>query len=561
MDTGILDTDARESDNSSRDISEILTTRFSNLNPTRRRIIVELFDRGDLIGEWDITAHDFGLAWDPEGLLQAKEGFSRARSVFGALAAWGALTVNSKLPRLLGQIRADNLRRDYTPEMSLPLHVSEGLKSVLLTRVPNRELLWLTIDEPAGYIPYVNWERLLRPHVGVPIVRLAGCPVNPVSPHNSLDVLMTCSTATIAITTAPRRIARLIKGILSTLPAPHRCIVHLFADENYRPGVLAALTKAKVPLVETGEPIGHRGVIAYPAPDLGISENDFAGDLGAADHPWAAWIGESLGAKAVDVVHVIADGHLSAAIAALKVSAVPWADRQQPLPSEPPQDGKRHALNLPLLRKAHTEQWVRVGYVDALQMRDFVRRLGAWATILSSAQESARGAHRVLAHRLSQTVTGVFAVHEFDGDATGKSATALYRMLLADKVVATKDASQGVPVPDTSHLSFYCPPERILGTARQQAMTAAFPDIAEAVEKIRAAMEVPLATPAWLAVSQRYFEDAASTYLGSQPSSERASAAREGVGDALEFALRAIAESSGSAPEHPAVDAGREVDQ
>jgi hypothetical protein len=142
----------------------------------------------------------------------------------------------------------------------------------------------------------------------------------------------------------------------------------------------------------------------------------------------------------------------------------------------------------------------------------------------------------------------VFAVHEFDGDANGKSALALYRMLVADRVTTAKGASDGVPVPDTPQLSLYCHPDRILRTARdaQQSITSVLPVIGEEVQRIREAMEMPQATPAWLAVSQRHLEDASSKCLATEPSSERASAARDGVGEAVAFALRAIAESSGS---------------
>jgi hypothetical protein len=158
-----------------------------------------------------------------------------------------------------------------------------------------------------------------------------------------------------------------------------------------------------------------------------------------------------------------------------------------------------------------------------------------------------------MVHRLAQIATGLFAVHEFDLDSGEKAAGSFYKMLKVKQGSAEAQKERESFIPHSPTLSFYCHPDRILDDVAsvKQSLGDLVPSAYAAVDRIREVMEEPAPTPAWLAVTQRYIENAAADWAPAKSETGGDLAAREGVWEALEFALRAIAENSGS-PQGPA---------
>lgn len=513
------------------------------LDPSRRTIALELYWRGDLIGEWRMTALDLGLLLDPEGVLALREHASPFTAPLGRVASYTWQALYHRLPRFVRQVTVDELRRQYSLTETLPVRVCEALQNVLRTRVPNRRVLWLEIGEPAGYLPLLAWERLLRPHVGVPIIRLPYHAVDAVSTHTTLDVLLTCSAPDVKPGTLARHVVSLATAILAAVPSGRRCVVHVFTDASCHDAVSTALRNAKGLPISTTEPPGGRGIVVYDLPlqhGQGASASPQSAEIrpDPTDHPWARWILDSLGGRAVDVSHVISGSILTSQVAALTAAAEP--------------------------RRFDTSEYtagasgVRMRYIDAQQMCDFAARMGAWAVVLSSLRPDDRKPHRVVMDRMAHIAPMVIASHELDIDGDAAAAQAIYQNLTSARIELPEPNAPraAAHLVDSPAVCLYLPPARVLDwsdevrAASVENWSSSNRSLANAYlsakRSIRGAMELPEATPTWLAVSQRLLEQNVSNAIEAKPSTPEDRAAQEGISEALEIALHALAQSAES---------------
>lgn len=523
----------------------VLADGIAPLNPQRRFIALELFWQGVLIGEWRMTALDLGLLLDPEGALAWSDQMGRLPPVIGRVASHAFRVLYRKLPRVVQQLTADEWRRVYSRTESLPLRVCEGLEQVLGDHAPDRRVLWLEIGEPIAYLPLLAWEQMLRPCVGVPVVRLPYHTVDAVCTHTTLDVLLTCSAPEVRPAVLAQYVVTLAKRIFAVLPSGRRCVIHVFADGSSHTAVRAALHAVKDLPVGTIEPADGRGVVVYDLPTLRRAAlpapNPQSLEIrpDPEDHPWARWILDALGGRAIDVTHVISSGALTSHLAALTVAA------------EPRLSDSTMAVN--------AGGAVRIRYVDAQQMCDFAARMGSWAVVLSSARPDDRRALRAVMDRMARIAPIVVASHEPEADTGAAAAESLYRNLASERIALPRTGvgdvvAPGAPLVDNPAVCLYLPPSRVFDWVPEVPDPASDEwatsnrELADAYlsakRSIRAVMDLPDATPTWLAVSQRVLEQKVSNLLDAQPNTPEDRAAQEGVAEALKIALGSLARSA-----------------
>jgi hypothetical protein len=505
-----------------------LMATFFRLDPMLKYVAFELVVRRQLRAKWRVHAADLDVPVSPDGLAAI---FGRVVSSYSSLLVKGGSILSGYLPQRYASVLAEELRKRFSAGLALPERLLNDIRSGLAAAGLGGEPLWFEIEDPAGYLPALGWEQLLRPAVSTPIVRLPPHTVDPISTHTSLDVLFTCSGANNTASVSPKAVLDIANAIMKAVPDGRRCMIHMFVDASYHGPLAKLLGGAAGTQAGTAEPYNQRGIILYELPSgpcfssvrmtavtgdaegRGAAEQQWYGD--AAAHPWASWIQERLGMRAIDLHYIIADGELSPESSRLVVAEVP---------------------NRPLFHPSTDTSGTPLRFLTAHDLCDMIMRFGGWATIVASASEDVRRAHRMVMHELVRLKPGVYAVHEIDGRTPMDSLTALCEMLISD----------GPIPPPLQDISVYCHPDRILGATMttergDRDVVIALDGVRQAV---RAAMDLPLATPQWLAASQRYLETTASQYLSTQPQTVIDQAAKEGVGNAMLFMSNVLAKMS-----------------
>jgi hypothetical protein len=498
------------------------------LDPTARKVNLELRQGEKVYGRWTFTAGDLNVPFDPEALVLLQERFSGVRPLLNGLAARGAQALSDTFPTIVTVNRLDSLRQALSSDHpSLPLVISKALHQALDEVDAKRRVVWLELVEPLGFLPLLPWERVLSAAVGVPILRIARKALHGFARKGTLDVLLVCcTTSTDKRTITPKAVVALCRHILATLPDPKRCVVHLFADVLHREAVESELAASGLPVVHDGEPAQGRGVVLYPYPGddartaIALEKEGRAQTIW--ERPWAAWIKGCMAGRAVDVVHVVSEAGFCGLQPALEITAVPW--------DAPLQVGRTWAWR-PVSR-------VQLRYVDAPLACDFATGLGAWGIVFSAPNAESLRAQRALMHQTSGLLPGMFAVHDLSQDAGVRSCSDLYRFL-----VGPGGGAESEPfIPDHAALSLQCHPAMLKPQAAEARIKASLgDDFAQAVQQLKAEMDRQGSTPAWAAVLQRHIELSVSANLSSDPLTERDKAAREGVTTALTVALSALA--------------------
>ncbi len=520
--------------------------------PSRRQILLELFWQGSRIGEWRMTAQDLGLPLDPEGVLGAKRLPSAVARALGPIVRLTSSAARHAVPAIVEAAAEKAIRKHVGRADSMPSQLRHGLRGVLDSRAPDRKLLWLEIGEPTGYLALLDWEALLRAHVGVPVLRVPHLLVNATYANSSLDVLLTCSAPKSSATRVGEAAAQLGRRLLRSVGTDRRCVVHVFADVQCRAAVEKAIAAADLPQLSAVQ-LTHavdrsgvkaplaRGMIVYGGASRHHQQDSEASPRAASDedmapqfhdHPWAEWIHASLGSHAVDMCHVIASGTFTAAGASAVVVADPHR-RGYVLRSDTPAEPLR--------------------FINAQQMTDFACRMGAWAVVMSALSNADTQALRAMADQMSRASTSVLVTHNAKVDRAGAALEQVYRMLTYPAGGSTSTRTSRSPLVDHRAVCMYVHPARVTeemeedatvrgdSSAAQVQLAVAFRQAKEAVRQV---MDLPGATPAWLAVTQRRLEPNVSRSLEARTVGAVDQAAQDGADEALRIALHALTQSA-----------------
>jgi hypothetical protein len=386
-------------------------------------------------------------------------------------------------------------------ELKLPAGLYEELHAAL-EPVPTGEPIWLDFRRPFGYLPAIPWERLLQPHLGVPVLRL---PFSAVSAPSATDPIVVAVCAPWSGTSALREF---LATVVPALPA-HAHVDVFTADQDVR---RQSTPRSDVTFHE-------------PPPDLAVSVEPPAlssdpVDTAEVENPWLRWMANTIAPDSVDVVHFICAARLSRNFGLLDFGAAPTASQ-----------------NPGGLRLVSTGQLVAC-----------LTRLGAWSVSFAMpdfvSPEHGEAGLRILAHRMTGLLSGPVTVQ---APAAGLAAdlAAAYRFLYA----RTPE-----PAPATPTLTLAChpsylqaapgvarPPAREVGLAGEIESTVQDCTLDQGVLQLEP--HGPTEPPAWLASSQRLLERWTSTLLGTDVDPADSRARATGATSALSFIASTIEDS------------------
>ncbi|HYW30095.1 MAG TPA: hypothetical protein VE869_01225 [Gemmatimonas sp.] len=496
-------------------------------------LVLELDIDAHTVGKWRMTAKELGFPITEIKLatLRHRLNMSASRSSEGPQTIVGVLPDGAPAARIHGKLFS----------LRLPQRIATGIRDALALHAPHHRVLWFQIVDPAGYLPLVGWETVLRRTTTLPVLRLPYHPLDAEAGGDSytetpLDVLLLCTAPYRASMPDVRAVRNLIRNTLDAVPLDRRCTVHVFADVVMR-RALANVDHDHDPWSTNPD---ARGAVLYELPPTAGHDGSARGFGAAAraalseDNPWGNWICDRLDDRAMDVFHLIAPGALFAHDAAAVVARTPGSDSLI----------GSGALSL-------------VRFASSIDLHGLVTRVGAWSTVLSSYGSSvSRIALRVVADQLARARPGSVALHDLDRDSKGTGTHSLYRFL---------QASLPAEIPTDHSITLYTHPSRVGVVAStsgaEPAFAQAFRDVAEATAATRAA---PLdggqgALPNWLSGAQRYLEQQASCSLQERPRTSADRAAQQGVVTALAFLSDVVAKAANETARKTATHAAQRV--
>lgn len=253
--------------------------------------------------------------------------------------------------------------------------------------------LWLELVSPRGYLHLVPWEQLLAP-LARPLVRLPNYTVRPSANPQTLEVALCASSTVVASEFAPAQVlARLTRLWLTMSGLP--TTVHLFSDQSAHEE-LHRLTDDLDGHVLVHDPATWESV-AHPSSLLG--------------NAWLEWMGGVLEGQAVDVVHLVGHGYLSAGRGALALASTPT----QPVGTCPAE------------------------FVGAAKLAQFVGARGAWTFVVSGAPDNFSGAAlREIADALAINSPGISIAHDLALDPDVEQLTRVVELVFDAKDAVTE---------------------------------------------------------------------------------------------------------------------------
>jgi hypothetical protein len=396
------------------------------------------------------------------------------------------------LPATLKEMRR---YRYQEPDFHLPSTIAHELNAALVSSEP----LWLELTDSSSNLVMVPWERLLQPYLNRPLLRLPYFALQPITnPVPTLELVL-CASAPEAKSPLPipELLTLITRTILETVDL--YTVIHIFTDDAFYELVQQGL-RGLPASPDQGEIHLHnpQTSMSYSRPQRTTQIQEIPGYL---ESPWLRWISEALAGRSVDLVHFICHGYLSSDQGALAFAETPTYNRDQ--------------------------SWAR--FIGPQQLSTFLTQIGAWGVVLTSpeANFSILGL-RLLADQLAHTRPGLVLLYELNQDdwqATALAST--YRFLL--------DRVNNQPPPISSALSLYCHPAD-LGLLEKGIAISSFslPSVTQSFAQPKDISSGQLeSVPGWLAASQRFIEQSAAQYLEQSPQSERETAKRQGIEDAL----------------------------
>ena len=394
---------------------------------------------------------------------------------------------------------------------TLPSAMTRQLVTLLPLLMHEGDCLWLEFAEPAGYLPLLPWEEMLRPATAVPILRLSPHAVKAVSPDRELSVVLCVTVPSKEWLPTVDHLASLARAIRLSLP--ERSSLHVFADDLCHAPFAAANEK-----VGSDDDQGRR-IKLYPLP--GPQPRSAPEKEKLPEQPWMAWLVASLAGRAVDIVHCLSPGMLLPDHARLVIA-------RDATPYQPPSSS-------PLATEAVTGR--ALNYVTPLEHSDLLTSLGAWASIFSApgtgpwVVESRKGL-RTFVDQFARVRPGVAAFHDLETDPACEALAQTYRFIIGDP---------SIPAATSSSVSVYCHPARAtpvaaLPSSEHNDLMSQFAKVEQAMQSVAAASG-PL--PAWLAATQRIVEQAVARVADPK---ELDSPAARGVASALKYVEQMLVE-------------------
>jgi len=462
-----------------------------------------------LIAQWCFSPEEIQLPIDYVQLTR------------GRPALTGEVVVNlakAAVSRVANEFTVDAFERvvtcnNWLPSgtRTLPGPMLRELSLLLGTLLHKKDSLWIEFCEPAGYLPMLPWEKMLRPATKMPILRLSPHPREALSAKIDLSVV-TCVTApTKAFVPMPNQLATLVHAIHKSLPGNSQ--VHIFADDLCFPACSQAVIKEKYGKT--------RSIYLH---EMSTTERHA---LAGSPRPWTDWILKSLGDGGADIVHCIATSTLS--------------------PDQPRLVVARDVMSPAHRKKAASDRGARrdIRYITGLDHAEFVRSLGAWAAVFSGPVRRAEAIEtrlglRLFAHQFATLRPGISVYHNFTADPRCESLSETYNFLTGDF---------SVPASTSTSVAVYCHPARATPFAVQAAQQPSplVREYSRLEEAVKHAIDLPGPLPAWVATAQRLAEETISNIeMNDEPNLN--SARSRGIASALKFIERAVTEQIKNIP-------------
>lgn len=463
------------------------------------------------LAQWSLLPEEMQLPVEYSAAL-------RFRDRRGAPTAWLADAARLTASKLFSEIHADGLERlaaaaRWLPsgKPTLPRGMVRQLQALLLPLMRDDDSLWLEIGEPAGYLPLLPWEEMLRPVTTAPILRLSPHSVHTLSMQQALSVALCVTAPSSKWLPDVEQYRVLVSAIRAALP--DRSTLHVFADD-----LCHRLFTAAIKRVEPSDARG-RTIRLHDLP-----RNRFEHHGPDDNGSWATWIAESLAGQAVDIVHCMSPGMLFADDARLVVT-------RRPVLNAPANEGQT---------KAACRNGRPLRYVTPLELSRALTRLGAWAVIFSAPVcgswiEQARLGLRLLVDQIGRLRPGVAAFHDLAADRDCTALAQTYEFVIGDPSVRGSTSTA---------VCVYCHPARAVASAvNAVGMPVELMErCSEIKETLQAAVAQGHRLPGWIAATQRVLEQAISqTAAGADD--DTSDARVRGLASALQYVERILARS------------------
>lgn len=337
-----------------------------------------------------------------------------------------------------------------------------------LLALPKGMPLWIHLVRPYGYCGAINWEGVLAPRLGRPVLRLPDFVERSREDPDVLDIAICCAAGDVAADVCAPLIDKAIEAALTAPRAQIRA--HVFASES----VLARLQSKPDQRVRLYRP--------EPAP--------METDVSAApreQRSWLSWIASAMTGRGLDAVHFLAAAEERLERGTLLVSSL--RDPGSPSPA--------------------------VMGIERAELTDFLARTGAWAAIFTSPAAEAGLPLRYLVDSLAQVRAAPALMMDAEAVTEG-GLRGVYRFLFS---------AEPTDPPQIGHGLLYCQPALVkgldhVGAGAESGAWEAMAIKAERAplpERILARMaHLPLApdvelpaAPAWVSATQRFVEQTA----------------------------------------------------
>jgi hypothetical protein len=333
--------------------------------------------------------------------------------------------------------------------------------------------LWLHLAASSGYLLCVPWERLLQPHIEVPVLRLPEFLVGP--PRRlprPLRVALCGGTPRQAgsrdlrdlTVEMARQITRALDG---------RVQLEIFVDDTTTSAVRDAIARAGVGAVSVT--VHEPDDCARVSHQSQTSERR-AGSGARLDNAWLLWMRRALENMSVDVVHFIGHGYISGSAPAIALS-------HSPLDAD--------------------TQWARP--IGVTEVGAFSTQVGAWSTTLSSPPDNPSPMGLcAFAHHLAQSRPGPLVHHDVIRDPGLDALREVYAFLYA---------STPPPPPASPALIVYCHPARVADAPQEllRNFSAVPADVDEAADALCETSFTETSSlgedvPTWVSAASRFVE-------------------------------------------------------
>jgi hypothetical protein len=405
----------------------------------------------------------FELDLNPQAKIAPTKALGEWHCSTGVLGIPDQLTSNSDIPKL----------------NELPNEMLEWLRSLMLN-APVDAPLWIHLENPAGYLRLLPWERLLQSPLKRPILRLVDLESpTPSELDNTLNVVV-CASEPSAKSKFPVKVLvpQMVRAILESAPR-ETVSLHIFTDQNSYGSLLdhPELQDKRICIYDPAS--------SFPPPP---NDTDTRYTSMLVENVWLRWIISKLRGSSIDVVHFLCHGYFRTEQGFIAVAESPVRNVDQ--------------------------EWSR--FIGAAELNRFLVQVGAWSVAFSAPPGNFSYAGvRQLANTMAEIRPGSVLLHEIQSDPESKMLRDSYSFLY-------RPGPQLAP--STSAVSIYCHPAQVqVGTpARRLVRVTAglapqlfgFEVSDELSEALALGVEGALrrfqnrstGVPQWLATTQRYLE-------------------------------------------------------